>query len=285
MVTNTIIEKLEEGLVPWKRPWNGLDAPKNVVSKKEYQGINRFLLDLSPFDSNYWITYKQAKKLGGDIKKGSRYSPIVFWNWIKKEDPYLKKEVEVPIFRFYKGFNLKQTSGLDGLIEELKTEEEKGKLEFNPISACEQLINSYPNAPPIKYEGNMAYYHPAKDEIVLPPKEHFHNVPEFYSTVYHEAVHSTGSVKRLNRKGITVPTHFASYEYSKEELIAEMGSSFLCKIAGIDNDTLDNSASYIQGWLKKIKDDKKLVVVAAAQAEKAVGIIRGEYLSQTIKQS
>lgn len=276
IVTETIVKKLEEGTIPWKRPWNGLGSPKNVISKKEYHGINRFLLDIPRFNSNYWISYKQAKQLGGGIQKGSSYSPIVYWNWVKKKDDKTKEEIDYPIFRFYRGFNLEQTEGLDELITNLEKEEEASRLDFHPIQECEKLVNSYPNAPPIKHEGNRAFYHPAKDQIKLPPKENFHDIPEYYSTLFHELSHSTGHPKRLNRKGISNPTYFASYDYSKEELVAEMGASFLSKIAGIDNNTIDNSAAYIQGWLSKLRNDSKLLVTAATQAEKAANLIRGE---------
>lgn len=276
IVTNTILEKLEQGIIPWKRPWNGLGSPMNVVSKKEYQGINRFLLDISRFDSNYWLTYKQAKQLGGSIKKGSRYTPIVYWNWLTKKDEKTQKEVKVPLFRYYRGFNLEQTEGLEEVVEQLKEEEHTRKLNFHPIQECEKLVNSYPNAPPIEHGGNRAYYHPLSDYIKIPVKENFHSIPEYYSTLFHELTHSTGHPKRLNRKGIADPTYFGSYEYSKEELIAEMGTSFLCTLPGIDNDTLENSTAYIQGWLSKLKNDKTLLVSAAAQAEKAVTYIRGK---------
>ncbi len=274
IVTKTIMEKLEQGIVPWRRPWNGLGSPKNIVSNKEYQGINRFLLDITSYDSNYWLTYKQAKKLGGSIKKGSRYTPIVYWNWLTKKDENSQEETKVPLFRFYRGFNLEQTEGLEKVLAELKEEDQAKKLNFEPLKECEKLVNSYPNAPPIEHGGNRAFYHPTKDYIKLPEKESFHSIPEYYSTIFHELTHSTGHQKRLNRKGITNPTWFGSYDYSKEELVAEMGASFLCSIAGIDNDTLENSTAYIHGWLSKLRKDKKLLVTSAAQAEKAVGLIR-----------
>lgn len=190
IVTDTIIKKLEEGTIPWKRPWNGLGFPKNVVSKKEYQGINRFLLDLPRFDSNYWLTFKQAKQLGGSIKKGSRYTPIVYWNWLTKKDEKTQEEYKVPLFRYYRGFNIEQTEGLEKVVEQIKEEEQSNKLNFQPIKECEKLVNSYPNAPPIKHGGNRAFYHPLGDYIKLPPKEHFHTIPEYYSTLSHELTHN-----------------------------------------------------------------------------------------------
>jgi antirestriction protein ArdC len=276
IVTKTILEKLEQGIIPWKRPWNGLGSPKNIISKKEYRGINRFLLDIPQYNSNYWLTYKQAKQLGGGIKKGSSYTPIVYWNWLTKKDEKTQEEYKVPLFRYYRGFNIEQTEGLEKVVSQVKEEEETKKLDFHPIQECEKLINSYPNAPPITLEGNRAFYHPAKDAITLPPKENFHSIPEFYSTLFHELTHSTGHISRLDREGIVSPTYFGSYDYSKEELVAEMGSSFLSTLVGIDNNTLDNSTAYIQSWLSKLRNDKTLLVSAAAQAEKAVTYIRKE---------
>ncbi len=276
IVTETIIKKLEEGTIPWKRPWNGLGSPKNIISKKEYQGINRFLLDIPRYDSNYWLTYKQAQKLGGSIKKGSRYTPIVYWKWLTQTDEQTQKEITLPLFRYYRGFNIEQTEGLEKIVSQIKEEELSTKLHFEPIKECEQLVNSYPNAPPIEHGGNRAFYHPLADYVKLPTKENFNSIPEYYSTLFHELTHSSGHPKRLNRKGIAEPTWFGSYNYSKEELVAEMGASFLCTMAGIDNDIIDNSTAYIQGWLSKLRNDKKLLTTAAAQAEKAVTYIKGK---------
>lgn len=269
IVTKTMIEKLEAGTVPWKKPWQAGGLQKNLVTKKAYRGINQFLLDLSGYDTPYWLTYKQAKDLGGHIKKGEKSQIIVFWNWIKNE----KTGEEYPLFRYYRGFNLDQTEGLQDHKDKILADMEIEKLNFKPIEACEAVVNNWLGKPPITHSGNRACYSPFLDKITMPAKENFHGVQEYYSTIFHELTHSTGHAKRLNRPEIVDANHFGSHDYSKEELVAEMGASFLAQRTGIDNVTMDNSAAYIASWLKKLRSDPKMVVQAAAKAQKAVDLI------------
>ena len=271
IVTKKIIEKLEAGTIPWKKPWQSGGLQKNLVTKKPYRGINQFLLDLSGFSTPYWLSFKQAKKLGGFVKKDEKSQVIVFWNWVKNK----KTDEEYPIFRYYNGFNLDQCDGLDKIKADLTVEMEETKLNFNPIKECELVVNNWKGKPPIKHKGNRACYFPWQDKINMPDKEKFKTVQEYYSTLYHELTHSTGHAKRLNRPGIVDANKFGSHDYSKEELVAEMGASFLAQETGIDNITIDNSAAYIASWLKKLRSNPKFVVEAAAKAQKAVDLILG----------
>lgn len=271
IVTKKIIEKLEAGTIPWKKPWQSGGLQKNLVTKKPYRGINQFLLDLSGYSTPYWLSYKQAKNLGGNVRKGEKSQVIVFWNWVKNK----KTDEEYPIFRYYNGFNLDQCDGLDKIKTDLTVEMEETKLNFNPIKECEIVVNNWKGKPPIKHKGNRACYFPWQDKINMPDKEKFKTVQEYYSTLYHELTHSTGHEKRLNRPGIVDANKFGSHDYSKEELVAEMGASFLAQETGIDNITIDNSAAYIASWLKKLRSNPKFVVEAAAKAQKAVDLILG----------
>jgi len=145
--------------------------------------------------------------------------------------------------------------------------------EHDPIEAAERIIAGMPNPPEIQYAGSKAFYSPITDRITLPPRELFTSAEEFYATALHETVHSSGGQKRLARDSIVEAAPFGSPMYSLEELIAEMGAAFLCAEAGISPAVIENQAAYIQGWLKKLRDDRKLVIHAAAKAQKAADYI------------
>lgn len=272
-ITKTIIADLEKGSIPWRRPWRHTGKPKNLVTQKEYRGINIFLLTMKNYSSPYWLTYVQAKQLGGSVKKDSRGTGIIFWNFKKiKEVQANGTEIDktIPLLKSYTVFNLKQCEGIPEKhmpIEVIKP------LDFNPIACCDALIAGYKNGPVIKHEGrDKAFYIPSRDEIQMPAKTDFLSIPEYYSVLFHEAIHSTGHTSRLNR--LASSAHFGSETYSKEELIAELGAAFLCADTGISPSTLTNSVAYIQSWIKALKDDKTMLVKASSHAQKAVDLIK-----------
>jgi len=273
LITDRIMEKLEQGCVPWHKPWAGnSEYPKNMITKKEYRGINVFTLSCAGYASPYWLTYKQAKELGGNIQKGEKGSPVVFWKWLEKKSDDDETEEKIPMLRYYTVFNVCQTEGID----EKKIPALAIKYnELEKIEICEQVIARMPKRPEIVHKEQRAYYRPSNDTLNMPLFESFDDAEKFYSVIFHELTHSTGHQSRLNRKGITEITNFCSKEYSKEELVAEMGAAFLCGHCQIENKTIDNSAAYIKSWLSELHDDKKMVVVAAAQAQKAADFILG----------
>lgn len=274
VINSRIMELLEQGTVPWRKPWNAeSNIPKNLISKKDYRGLNVFLLSCMPYSSPYWLTFKQVQDRGGYVRKGEKSTPVVFWKWIDKKDADTQDDEitgtkgKVPLLRYYSVFNLDQVDGI-------KAPEPEGVIkEFNPIQKTDEIIAAMPLRPDIKYGGNRAYYSPSNDYIQLPHQHTFQSPEEFYSTAFHELAHATGHISRVGRKSILEPSYFGSHEYSKEELVAEMGAAFLCGHNGIDNRTIQNSAAYIQGWLRKLKDDKTLLIHAAAQAQKAADFI------------
>lgn len=271
IITDRILDQLNKGEIPWRNPWNGISGfPKNLVSKKEYRGVNVFLLSAQAFGSPYFVTFKQAKDKGGSVKKGEKGTPVIFWKAVKKQNPspedVLKGRDKYFMLRYYTVFNVTQCEKLDYPKPEIK--------EFNPILECEKMIQGYMDCPEITYGGDRAFYSPTFDKITMPDKGVFHSSEEFYSTIFHEMVHSTGHEKRLNREGITNPIKFGSHDYSFEELIAECGAAFLCGHTGIHNKTIENSAAYIQSWVKKLQNEPKWIVEAAAKATKAVDLIR-----------
>jgi antirestriction protein ArdC len=276
-ITDKIMEELERGCVPWHKPWkspDGVRVPMNYASKKPYRGVNTFLLAVSRFkagyDSNYWLTFKQIQALGGNVH-GQRSEMVVFWKLLEKpaENPTGETDTDyIPILRYYRVFNLDQVTGIKKpTLENLPL--------FQPIKEAEEIATKYGQQLRVNHGGSRAYYQPSTDSIQMPEKQTFDNPEAYYSTLFHEFTHSTGHKSRLNRPGIVETHYFGDEIYSKEELVAEMGAAMLCGIIGIENKTIKNSASYIQSWLGKLKDDKRLVVHAAAAAQKAADFILG----------
>lgn len=265
VISDRILNSLKQGIVPWHKPWT-VSSPKNLISKKEYQGINSIILSIPTFTSSYWVTFNQCKTLGGNVKKGEKGFPCLFFRSYDKENEFGKTDHFV-VAKYYTIFNITQCEGIDDKIpnEDLTVHQ--------PISECEKLFSSYTDRPVINHGGNKACYFPSLDKIDMPIKESFENSQAYYATLFHEMIHSTGHKSRLNRKGITNTVSFGSNEYSFEELIAEIGSAFLCSKAGIDNIVFDNSASYIAGWIKILDSDSKCIVQAASAAQKATNYI------------
>ncbi|MDD5310038.1 MAG: zincin-like metallopeptidase domain-containing protein [Deltaproteobacteria bacterium] len=268
-ITEKILEQLEQGTVPWRKPWH-TSLPKNLVSRKPYRGINVLMLGMQGYASAYWATFRQVAKLGGTVRKDEHGTLVVFTSRFEVVDKETGEEKEIPFLKSYVVFNLAQTSGIS-------TPAEEQKAPVSPIAKCEEVVTGMADKPSIDFDGgSRAYYSPLSDSIHLPAQAKFESAEGYYGTLFHELVHSTGNAKRLARKGVAQVSGFGSESYCQEELVAEIGAAFLCGTTGIETRTLENSASYIAGWLKSLKDDKKLVVVAAAQAQRAVDYICGE---------
>jgi antirestriction protein ArdC len=276
IVTEKIISQLETGTVLWRKPWASVGEPRNLISRKAYRGINWFLLSASKYTSPYWLTYKQATELGGHVRKGEKSTLIVFWKTDTKRDPDAR-EGEISsadrtrfVLRYYNVFNLEQC---ELPADKLATIPQVETRENDSITDAEALIQAMPNRPAMKSSGSKAFYSALTDTVTLPPMPMFSSSEEYYATAFHELGHSTGHTSRLGRDGISELNGFGSQSYSKEELVAEMTSAFCCAEVGISPAVIDNQASYIAGWLKKLRDDRRLVVIAAAQAQKAADFI------------
>jgi antirestriction protein ArdC len=270
IITDRIINLLEQGTVPWHKAWSSDDRlPMNLCSGKPYRGINVFLLHVTGYGSPYWLTLKQANERGGHIRKGEKSSIAVFWKQYEIQDKETGEKRTVPVLRFYRVFNVEQCEGIDYPKPEPRT------LNFNPIEGCERIVSDMPNPPTIQHVEARAYYRRATDTVNLPARESFDNEAEYYSTAFHELTHATGHETRLGRLQKS-ESNFGAGSYAKEELIAEMGAAFLCGTAGIENKTIDNSAAYIAGWLERLKNDRKLVVQSASAAHKAADYILGK---------
>ncbi len=275
MVTERIINQLEKGIVPWRKPWTGIKGGAyNRISKKSYSLLNQMLLK----HEGEYATYNQWESLGGHVRKGEKSEIVVFWKIQPieetKEDG-TKETKQVPILRYFNVFHISQVEGVEPLTkDDLKS--------IEPIEKAENVLHDYWSREGIEVKhigGDEAYYSPSRDLIRLPLFDQFTDANEYYSTAFHESVHSTMKESRCNRaedrKGKLVA--FGSNDYSKEELIAEIGSASLMNIIGIETGkTFQNSTAYIQSWLSVLKNDVKFIVSASSKAEKAVNYILNE---------
>lgn len=266
-ITEIIINNLEQGDIVWRKPWKNSRLAENLSNGHVYRGMNQLLLLTLPYESRYFVTYKQAQELGGHVKKGEKGHKIIFWKLItvKEENQQEEEEQkEVPLMKFYTIFNIEQCEGIE--------EPQKEKVKHNPIKKCDEIIEGYKNKPKVQNKGDRAYYNPVKDFVNVPKLKQFETVEDYYSVIFHELVHSTGHQNRLNRFE-NPNTVFASEEYSKEELVAELGACFLSGQAEIEQKIIENSSAYIQGWIKALEEDPTLIVSAAQKAQKAVDYI------------
>jgi len=268
IITEQIIKQLESGVAPWHKPWIS-ELPKNFISNREYRGINVFLLASLGYGSQYWLTYKQATQLGGNVRRGEHGAKVVFWKFDKYESEDADGQTvdrTSAILRYYTVFNLEQCDGLR--IRETRRN-------VNPIEECERIVAGMPN-PPRFEQDSRAWYRPSTDAVGMPSRNTFESAESYYSTLFHELTHSTGHPKRIGRDGIEKLNTFGSESYSKEELIAEMGAAMLAGVAGIERSTLANSAAYLKSWVDVLKADSRIVVFAASQAQKAADCILGK---------
>lgn len=272
MVTERIIAELEKGVIPWEKPWTGVKSGAyNRVSKRPYSLLNQMLLK----HTGEYATYKQWQDLGGQVKKGEKSEIVVFWKIFETEetnkDTGEKETKKIPLLRYYNVFHISQVEG----VEPLKPEQLNDEVE--PIEEADKIITDYITREHIEFtecRSNEAYYSPSQDAVVVPMKEQYTVINEYYSTTFHELTHSTGHKSRLNRLETGAVAAFGSETYSKEELVAEIGSASLMNLLGIETvKTFRNSAAYIQSWLQVLRNDNKFIVSASSRAEKAVNYI------------
>ncbi|MGE3537288.1 MAG: ArdC family protein [Candidatus Tectimicrobiota bacterium] len=264
VITDRVLALLEQGTAPWRQPWDSTTGlPRNLFSQRKYRGINVWLLTAMGSPSPFWATFNQVKTAGGTVRKGERGVPVVFWKVYTKEDPATGDEEQRFVLRYFTVFNAAQ---LDGVAVPASTVTPS---RFTPIERCAQLVDIMPNRPPIMHGHPRAFYTPATDTLHMPTPSCFHSPEAYYATLFHELCHSVGHPSRLNRTTLTDPCLFGSPTYAKEELVAEMGASYLCGVCGIAHATLDNSAAYLASWMQVLHDYPTMLVHAAAQAQRA----------------
>ena len=266
-VTARIMEQMEQGIIPWEKPWIACGKAVSHATGKAYSLLNQMLLGRP----GEYLTFKQCQEAGGKVKKGEKASMVVFWKFIEQEDEETGEKKEVPFLRYYNVFHIDQCEGITAK-HTTKTAFPDGAA---TLEAAQEIIYDYLGREGVKLsheEGDRAFYRPATDEVVLPIRKQFISTAEYYSTVFHELTHSTGHPKRLNR--LSKPSFFGTQDYSKEELVAEIGAAALVNHVGLEtSSSLRNNAAYLQNWLKVLKDDKRFIVSAAGRAEKAVNLI------------
>lgn len=279
-ITDRIIAELEKGIIPWNKPWTGTrDGAISHSTGKPYSLLNQLLLG----KPGEYLTFKQVQAKGGRVKKGAKSKMVVFWKFIQKEKTDkdgkpirdangLPVSESIPYLRYYNVFHIEDTEGV-----EPRFKDEPLNDEIRPDEKAEKVLENYLTVQGIKLvqeKGNRAFYRPSDDEIHLPLMEQFMNVAEYYSTAFHESVHSTGHPKRLNR--LDTMACFGDESYSKEELVAEIGAASIVHELGMETDSsFRNSAAYIQSWIKALRNDKRMIVSAAGKAEKAADLIMG----------
>jgi antirestriction protein ArdC len=277
-ITAKIVARLNEGVVPWRKSWRAYGSgnmPCNAITNRPYSGANVVVLwidgETKGYNTPKWLTYKQAAEAGGQVRKGEKGSPITFLGRIIKQDDETGRDRAVPFLKGYNVFNVDQCDGLEHLRDTLPRE-------VNPDQrdalADEFMLST---GAVIRHGESRAYYASRGDYVNLPMFEAFRGGEEYYATAFHELTHWTGAEHRLNR---TFGKRFGDASYSAEELVAELGSAFLCAEFGFDNSTLDNSAAYIEHWRKFLTEHEKAFVEAAGKASKAVEFMRGLALAE-----
>jgi len=281
-VTDKIIKDMEAGVMPWEKTWFFVPSA-NGSSKRTYQGMNLLFLGYERQQKNYsspvWMTFLQAKTLGGRIKKGAEGTEIIYFemklkqNTTEAEADEKNRKDAFPFVRLHHVFNLDQIEGLDHLKDQITPNRVVNNEEADRI-----ILES---GAKIIYDQlkNEAFYSPATDTITLPFKEAFKSTEGFYETACHELIHWTGGPARINRISKAA---FGSEEYAAEELVAEFGASILCAHVGIPYKT--NHAAYIASWIKKLKDDPKALSTAITQAQKAVDFLLKAVPAETVKE-
>lgn len=278
-VTDLILEHLERGVVPWRCPWQReVGIPRNFHTGKTYNGINVLLLGLRHMPSPYWLTFRQAQERGGHIRKGEHGAHVIKVGESKSSSADDAEATDEPrrkrlFLREYTVFNAVQIEGIDfppvNSIPQLPVSER--------IEAAEQIVAEMSN-PPCIHEGarTMACYRLQTDTVQMPPFGSFESAEAYYLTLFHELIHATGHPDRLNRESLLKHDGFGGKVYSQEELVAEMGAAFLGMETHIVSDAHEQSASYLQSWLDvlRVKEHKRWIIQAAAQATKAANYIQ-----------
>ena len=267
IVTDRVIAALENGVKPWACPWDRTNEcsmlPMNFKTKSTYSGINILLLWSETvekgFSSPYWLTFKQATELGGNVIKGQKGTAIVYYKTWEKENEDGEKEL-IPMLKTFVVFNLDQIENIEKPA--VSVNETRTKHDFEVLEHVEDAIAKTNIT--IKHCGVRAFYSPSHDQITMPEKDRFQSSSDYYATTWHEIVHATGHRSRLDRN---LKNSFGSKDYAFEELVAELGAAFCCADLGIVGDV--QHESYIAGWLEKLNSDKKFIFKAASLASKA----------------
>lgn len=282
IVAKNILKQLEAGVAPWRKEWVSSGyRPTSLSTKKAYRGVNHMLLMFEAMDKGYkspwWGTFKQIADLGGKIRKGEKGTAVVLWKRFETDNSTEEAPKFAAMMRYFTVFSSEQADWEEGKAPQWE-ENAAGRTEVEIIAAAQAVLDSYfgrEGAPSLSFGGDRAFYSPSRDGITLPEQASFTNDAAFYSTAFHEMGHSTGHESRLKRDGVIENHYFGSELYSQEELVAEFTAAFLSGETGILPHTLDNSASYVAAWHKRLQNNSKELVQAIGKAQKAADYILG----------
>ena len=271
MVTDRIIEQLENGVIAWRKPWTGgIESVIGYTSRKPYSLINQFLLG----EPGEYLTFKEVERLGGKVNKGAKARFVVFYKQMTYTEKVVNEEGEeetktkrIPLLRFYNVFHIKDTT-----IPSKAVEGTSNVVELD--GKADEVIMAYVKREGLNFTNNKpssrAFYSPSLDEVVVPMPSQYSEMAEYYSTTFHELTHSTMLAHRCNRMSENKIACFGNEDYSREELVAEIGSAMICTSLGISiPESFKNSVAYIRHWIQALKNDNKMIVWAASRAEKA----------------
>ncbi|MEY9103804.1 antirestriction protein ArdC [Sinorhizobium fredii] len=274
-ITDAIIEQLEAGTKPWIRPWRGNSRGSLVPRRatgEAYRGINVLMLwlasELAGYEESTWITYRQAQDLGGQVRKGEKGALVVKYGTFSPKEREDDDERAIPYLKGYMVFNVEQ---IENLPERLYHPAEELPATTIPLlETVETFVRNTGAA--VTYAGTTACYRPAVDDVLMPDRARFAGEVHLYSTLLHEISHWSGAKTRLDRD---LSGRFGSESYAIEELVAELSASFLCADLGVAHDSRDNTATYLESWLRVLKNDKRAIVTAAAKAQAAADYLHG----------
>jgi antirestriction protein ArdC len=270
-VTDRITAALERGTVPWHRPWSISQGRPMSIDGRPYNGINALLLGLSEYADNRWGTFKTVQAHGGRVRKGERGTFVVFFKPLEvKDESAPNGKRTVPMLRHFYVFNVEQCDGLN--IEPLAA----ATHDVEPVAGADTVLAGYSNAPTVAHGGDRASYSRTADHVQMPIRERFETAGSYYLTLWHELTHSTGHGTRLARSDLAEFERFGDASYSREELVAEIGSAMIAARVGVVAPDIEQSAAYVAGWLRALRDDRRLIVSAASRAQKAGDWILGE---------
>lgn len=280
-VTDQIVAELEKGVQPWFKPWSGEHAAGRITRPLRangipYRGINILMLWASAVEKGFaaplWLTYKQARELGGQVRKGEKGSLVVYANTITRteQDAGTGEDVEreIPFMKGYTVFNAEQVDGLPAHFYALQ------EAALDPLARIDRAEAFFAaTGVDIRHGGNMAFYSITEDRVQMPPFEAFRDAESYYATLAHECCHWTRHPSRLDRD--FGRKQWGDEGYAREELVAELGAAFLAADLGLTPEPRADHASYIGSWLKVLKDDKRAIFSAAAQAQRAADYLTG----------
>lgn len=284
MVTDRILEMMNKGIIPWEKPWHfgaiddGETLAISYTSRRAYSLLNQWLLG----EPGEYLTFNQISERGGKVKRGEKSKMVVFFKqsqFVKKNDDGEEEVVNYPLLKYYNVWHINQTEGIESKVKVVEHEVKKGP---EADSEAEKIILGYlmreATLKFVNYKpSGRAFYSPSEDKVVVPMLGQYDSNSEYYSTAFHELTHSTMKESRCNRESENARAFFGNHDYSREELVAEMGAAMLCSHSGVESKhSFKNSVAYLQNWMEALKNDNKMIVWAAGRAEKAAKYIIGE---------